>query len=259
MRQCAVVLQGQPVEKGQQKKHCTKAFKARNQCGQEAVWCQSSEYKSACVPAGKGWGCALCMRLQPCRALGSMLLVASCVQLDMSTVHSVHVFSVQYCRRDETTVLAFNGLGKVMRAHMSTVLALPRMDEFWNAICAMASNSLMSGRKSVGVAAAQLLTGFLQVNSRQKGKWQEGSTTSSCLPRVNDAVLAADCTLERARECGRGGCATRDWLPASKYPVTGSWQERGSCPPHDAALAVGCAVPFLGHERLVASGCTHLW
>jgi hypothetical protein len=27
-------------------------------------------------------------------------------------------------RRDETTVLAFNGLGKVMRAHMTTVLAL---------------------------------------------------------------------------------------------------------------------------------------
>lgn len=65
--------------------------------------------------------------------------------------------------RDETTVLALNGLGKVLRANMSTILALPGFNDKWDAICKIASQALMSGRKAVGIAAAQLLTGFLQV------------------------------------------------------------------------------------------------
>lgn len=72
--------------------------------------------------------------------------------------------------RDETTVLAFNGLGKVMRAHMTTVLALPGINDKWDETCKIASQALMSGRKSVAVAAAQLLTGFLQVRCRGWGQ-----------------------------------------------------------------------------------------
>jgi hypothetical protein len=63
-------------------------------------------------------------------------------------------------------VLAFNGLGKVMRAHMTTVLAIPGINDKWDETCKIASQALMSGRKSVAVAAAQLLTGFLQVQWR---------------------------------------------------------------------------------------------
>lgn len=86
--------------------------------------------------------------------------------------------------RDETTVLAFNGLGKVLRAHMPTVLALPGINDKWDEVCRIASQALMSGRKSVAVSAAQLLTGFLQVCwhgeraatvSRPAGvDWQQG-------------------------------------------------------------------------------------
>lgn len=65
--------------------------------------------------------------------------------------------------RDETTVLAFNGLGKVLKANMATVLGIQGFDEKWNEICSIATKALCCGRKSVAVAAAQLLTGFLQV------------------------------------------------------------------------------------------------
>jgi hypothetical protein len=81
-----------------------------------------------------------------------------------------HFFSctISSCR-DETTVLAFNGLGKVMRAHMPTVLALPGINDKWDEVCRIASQALMSGRKSVAVSAAQLLTGFLQVCAGMDG------------------------------------------------------------------------------------------
>ena len=74
-----------------------------------------------------------------------------------------------YACRDETTVLAFNGLGKVMRANMATVLALPGINEKWDEVSKIASKAMISGRKSVAVAAAQLLTGFLQVRSLPGG------------------------------------------------------------------------------------------
>ncbi|WIA43332.1 hypothetical protein OEZ86_009826 [Tetradesmus obliquus] len=64
---------------------------------------------------------------------------------------------------DETTVLALNGLGKVLKAHMATVLTLPGFDEKWDEVCAIAARVLCCGRKAVAVAAAQLLTGFLQL------------------------------------------------------------------------------------------------
>jgi hypothetical protein len=60
-------------------------------------------------------------------------------------------------------VLALNGLGKVLKANMATVLTLPGFDEKWDEICGIAARVLCCGRKSVAVAAAQLLTGFLQV------------------------------------------------------------------------------------------------
>eukprot|EP00878_Enallax_costatus_P026153 GHUV01028037.1.p1 GENE.GHUV01028037.1~~GHUV01028037.1.p1 ORF type:complete len:438 (+),score=131.56 GHUV01028037.1:185-1315(+) len=64
---------------------------------------------------------------------------------------------------DETTVLSLNGLGKVLKANMTTILAMPGFDERWDEICSISARMLSSGRKSVAVAAAQLLTGFLQV------------------------------------------------------------------------------------------------
>lgn len=61
-------------------------------------------------------------------------------------------------------MLAFNGLGKVLRAHMATVLALPGFNDKWDETSKTASMALISGRKSVAVAAAQLLSGFLQAS-----------------------------------------------------------------------------------------------
>eukprot|EP00775_Hariotina_reticulata_P011566 gene11566-11710_t len=63
---------------------------------------------------------------------------------------------------DETTVLALNGLGKVLKANMATVLGMPGFDEKWDEICGITAKMLGCGRRSVAVAAAQLLTGYLQ-------------------------------------------------------------------------------------------------
>lgn len=65
--------------------------------------------------------------------------------------------------RDETTVLALNGLGKVLKANMGTVVAMQGFDDKWDEMCSISAKMLSSGRKSVAIAAAQLLTGFLQV------------------------------------------------------------------------------------------------
>lgn len=46
---------------------------------------------------------------------------------------------------------------------MVTVLAMPGFDGKWDDICDITAKMLSSGRKSVAIAAAQLLTGFLQV------------------------------------------------------------------------------------------------
>jgi hypothetical protein len=79
-------------------------------------------------------------------------------------------------------VLALNGLGKVLKANMATVLTLPGFDEKWDEICSIAARVLCSGRKSVAVAAAQLLTGFLQV--RLLYNWNRRGTVCSMVPVV---------------------------------------------------------------------------
>jgi hypothetical protein len=60
-------------------------------------------------------------------------------------------------------VLALNGLGKVLKANMATVLGMPGFDEKWDEICGITAKMLGCGRRSVAVAAAQLLTSYLQV------------------------------------------------------------------------------------------------
>lgn len=95
---------------------------------------------------------------------GSCCLHATSVSgICLRTLLFPAIFPLPSSCRDETTVVAFNGLGKVMRAHMPTVLALPGINEKWDEVCKIASQALMSGRKSVAVSAAQLVTGFLQV------------------------------------------------------------------------------------------------
>lgn len=82
--------------------------------------------------------------------------------------------------RDETTVLALNGLGKVLKANMATVLTLPGFDDKWDEICGIAARVLCCGRRSVAVAAAQLLTGFLQVGVvGQGGRAQQAESCCS--------------------------------------------------------------------------------
>jgi hypothetical protein len=96
----------------------------------------------------------LCLRNKLCKVLNATVLTLPrwcCLLLHCSAC------------RDETTVLALNGLGKVLKANMATVLTLPGFDEKWDEICSIAARVLCCGRKSVAVAAAQLLTGFLQV------------------------------------------------------------------------------------------------
>lgn len=67
-------------------------------------------------------------------------------------------------------MLALNGLGKVLKANMSIMTAMPGFDEKWDEICSISAKMLSSGRKSVAVAAAQLLTGFLQVGQGASGR-----------------------------------------------------------------------------------------
>lgn len=105
-------------------------------------------------------------------------------------------------------MLALNGLGKVLKAHMATVLTLPGFDEKWDEVCAIAARVLCCGRKAVAVAAAQLLTGFLQVGFRVLNVLPD---KSSCMllhslheasavgvPCVRDACV---CCWWRLRSC----------------------------------------------------------
>jgi hypothetical protein len=111
-------------------------------------------------------------------------------------------------------VLALNGLGKVLKANMATVLTLPGFDEKWEEICSIAARVLCCGRKSVAVAAAQLLTGFLQVG------------------HGTDVAFGSNCNLFTVDEFGRqlhrlsamllhnsvsfcvAAAQLADWLPA---------------------------------------------
>lgn len=64
--------------------------------------------------------------------------------------------------RDETTVLTFAGLGKLLRAHLPAFAALDGFDAKFDELATTAAKVLAAGRRGVAVAAAQLLTGVLQ-------------------------------------------------------------------------------------------------
>lgn len=66
--------------------------------------------------------------------------------------------------RDETTVLALNGIAKVLRSHMGSMLVMEGFDDKWNGLMDICAKVLAHGRKNVAVAAAQLLTGVLLVS-----------------------------------------------------------------------------------------------
>jgi hypothetical protein len=59
--------------------------------------------------------------------------------------------------------LAFTGISKVLRAHLPTVYAMDGFEAQWDELMSIAGRVLASGRRSVAVAAAQLLTSVLQV------------------------------------------------------------------------------------------------
>lgn len=75
-------------------------------------------------------------------------------------------------RRDETTVLALNGLGKVLRSNLASILAMAGFAEKWDELMTICTKALTSGRKAVAVAAAQLVTGVLQVSWLEGDLWQ---------------------------------------------------------------------------------------
>jgi hypothetical protein len=67
-------------------------------------------------------------------------------------------------------VLALNGLGKVLRSNLASILAMAGFAEKWDELMTICTKALTSGRKAVAVAAAQLVTGVLQV----RGRGEEG-------------------------------------------------------------------------------------
>lgn len=72
--------------------------------------------------------------------------------------------------RDETTVLALNGLTKVLRAHMASMLATDGWEGKWDDLMGTVAAVLSGGRRAPAVAAAQMLTGVLQVRFGGGGK-----------------------------------------------------------------------------------------
>jgi hypothetical protein len=84
--------------------------------------------------------------------------------------------------RDETTVLAFTGLSKVLRAHLHTVYVMDGFESKWDDVMTIAGKVLAMGRKNVAVAAAQLLTSVLQVRGSvvYSCLFGRGGTSSSC-------------------------------------------------------------------------------
>jgi len=60
-------------------------------------------------------------------------------------------------------VLAFTGISKLFRAHLHAVYTMDGFEEKWDELMGIGGKVLATGRKSVAVAAAQLLTGILQV------------------------------------------------------------------------------------------------
>jgi hypothetical protein len=117
--------------------------------------------------------------------------------------------------RDETTVLAFNGLAKVLKANLATAMALPGFNDKWDDVCRIAARSLGCGRRSVAVAAAQLLTGILQVSGNARGGCAEPA--AACVMRCAGALRvprrllrhawhAADCTALVRCHCRLRSC-----------------------------------------------------
>jgi hypothetical protein len=86
-------------------------------------------------------------------------------------------------------VLALNGLGKVLRSNLASILAMAGFAEKWDELMTICTKALTSGRKAVAVAAAQLVTGVLQVSWWKGDLWQalaelrgeEGDMTWPCL------------------------------------------------------------------------------
>lgn len=54
-------------------------------------------------------------------------------------------------------------MGKVLRANLGSLVPLQGFQDKWGELCTTASRALSCGRRSVAIAAAQLLTGVLQV------------------------------------------------------------------------------------------------
>lgn len=65
---------------------------------------------------------------------------------------------------DETLVLALAGMGRLLRAHLRTLLAvLPRFQNGWQELMLVVESSMAGGRHETAVAAITLLTTVLQV------------------------------------------------------------------------------------------------
>lgn len=111
----------------------------------------------------------LLLPLSGCAALLTALshLGASSPHPRAHTPHSPHAVPPRPAAtpRDETTVLAFTGLSKVLRAHLPTVYTMEGFEEKWDELMTIAGKVLAAGRRSVAVAAAQLLTSVLQVRA----------------------------------------------------------------------------------------------
>lgn len=64
---------------------------------------------------------------------------------------------------DETLVLALQGMGRLLRAHLPLVAALDGFPAGWQELMLVVESSLAGGRKDTAIAAIGLLTAVLQV------------------------------------------------------------------------------------------------
>ena len=91
---------------------------------------------------------------------------------------------------DETLVLALQGMGRLLRAHLPIVAAMEGFPAGWQELMLVVESSMAGGRRDTAVAAIALLSAVLQARAFS-------CHTSSC---CNGNVLRACHSLAHARQ-----------------------------------------------------------
>ena len=82
---------------------------------------------------------------------------------------------------DETLVLALQGMGRLLRAHLRIVAAMDGFAAGWEELMLVAESSMAGGRKDTAIAAIALLSAVLQARENEICyQWPRREARASC-------------------------------------------------------------------------------